>query len=63
MSFGKPQIWSKIKINKINVGFSDNSFDKSLVLILKYIVYEFYGRTTLFEEMIILKILFWKSTF
>ena len=36
-----------------NVGFCDNSFDKSWVLILKLTVCEFYDCRTLFDEMII----------
>ena len=53
MILGKPQICPKIEnvakiIKIINVGFCDNSFNKSLFLILKYTVYEFYDYWTLF---------------
>jgi len=57
MNLKKTQIWQKIEnvaeyYQKLtNVGFCDNSIDKSLVLILKYIVYEFYGCTSVFKEM------------
>jgi hypothetical protein len=54
MSLGKHQIWPKIKkIDNINVGFCVNSFDKSLVVSLKYTVCEFYDCQTLFDEMTI----------
>ena len=50
MSLERPQIWWNIDFffcqnyyKETNVGFCDNSIDRSLGLILKYIVYEFYG--------------------
>ena len=58
ISLEKPQIWQK-KNRKFcpnhqkstNIGFCDNSFDRSLVLILKYTVCQFYDCTTVFEKM------------
>ena len=44
-------------INKINVDFYDNFFNKSLVLILKYTVCKVYSCTTVFKEIRIFKIL------
>ena len=51
MSLGKAQIWPKFEnYQKLtNVGFCDNFFDRSLVLILKYTVCEFYGCTIFFK--------------
>ena len=41
-----PKSWN---IDKINLIFFQNFINKSLVLILKYIVYEFYGCTTIWK--------------
>ena len=59
MSLGKPQIWqknfdfAKIIKNQQMLVFCDNSFDNSLVLILKYTVCEFYDSRNLFDKMTI----------
>ena len=46
----KSKIWPKSsKISKINIGFCDNSIEKSLVFILKYTVCKFCGCTTVFQ--------------
>ena len=46
------------KINKINVGFCDNCIDRSLALVLKYIVCELYDFTTIFKGMRIILLIF-----
>ena len=48
-----PNLAKIIKNQQNNVVLCDNSIFRSLVLILEWIVYEFYGLMTLFEEMTI----------
>ena len=49
----KSKIWPKsLQINKIiNVGFCGNSIDRSLVLVLKYLVYKLRSCTSVFKEL------------
>ena len=47
------------QINKIRVGFCDNSIDRSLVLVLKHVVCKFYGCASVFKETMI----FWRNFF